>query len=64
MPPPAAGTVLREVQDFLLAKQGGAAPLCMEHLRELGATYVQLLPVFDFASVDEGGQPGAVQLGL
>ena len=30
-------------------------PACMEHLAGLGVTHVQLLPVFDFGSVDEGG---------
>lgn len=30
-------------------------PLCMEHLKSLGVTHVQLLPFFDYASVDEAG---------
>ena len=33
----------------------GRLPLCMEHLVSLGVTCVQLLPIFDFGSVDEGG---------
>ena len=33
----------------------GRLPACMEHLRGLGVTHVQLLPIFDFASVEEGG---------
>ncbi|MDE6280287.1 MAG: type I pullulanase, partial [Oscillospiraceae bacterium] len=33
----------------------GRLPVCMEHLRSLGVTHVQLLPIFDFNSVDEGG---------
>lgn len=32
----------------------GRPPLCMEHLKRLGITHVQLLPIFDFGSVDEG----------
>ncbi len=31
----------------------GGAPALIDHLKELGVTYVQLLPVCDFASVDE-----------
>ncbi len=41
----------------------GRPPVCMEHLRGLGVTYVQLLPIFDFASVDEGGSPGQFNWG-
>ena len=33
----------------------GRLPLCMAHLKNLGITHVQLLPIFDFATVDEGG---------
>ena len=33
----------------------GRLPLCMEHLKSLGVTHVQLLPFFDFGSVDEAG---------
>ena len=33
----------------------GRLPRCMAHLKELGITHVQLLPFFDFGSVDEGG---------
>jgi len=33
----------------------GRPPLCMEHLRSLGVTHVQLMPIYDFATVDEGG---------
>lgn len=31
----------------------GTHPTCLAHLRRLGVTYVQLMPVFDFGSVDE-----------
>ena len=33
----------------------GSPPFCMEHLRSLGVTHVQLMPIFDFGSVDEAG---------
>lgn len=33
----------------------GRLPRCMEHLRTLGVTHVQLLPIYDFGSVDEEG---------
>jgi len=33
----------------------GPLPRCMEHLCSLGVTHVQLMPVFDFGSVDEAG---------
>ncbi|MGN0707634.1 MAG: type I pullulanase [Faecalibacterium sp.] len=32
----------------------GIHPTCMAYLRRLGVGYVQLMPIFDFASVDEG----------
>lgn len=33
----------------------GEHPACLAYLRELGITHVQLMPVYDFGSVDEGG---------
>jgi type I pullulanase len=33
----------------------GRLPLCMSHLKNLGVTHVQLLPIADFATVDEDG---------
>ena len=33
----------------------GRPPRCVEHLRSLGVTHVQLMPIFDFGSVDETG---------
>ena len=41
----------------------GRLPACMEYLRGLGVTHVQLLPIFDFASVDEGGSRGQFNWG-
>lgn len=31
-------------------------PVCIRHLTELGITHVQLMPFFDYASVDEAGE--------
>jgi len=33
----------------------GRCPRCMEHLCSMGVTHVQLMPIFDFGSVDEAG---------
>ncbi len=40
---------------FSWRDEEGRLPVCMEHLKSLGVTHVQLLPIFDFATVDEGG---------
>lgn len=40
---------------FSWRDQNGKLPLCMEHLTRLGVTHVQLMPIFDFGSVDEAG---------
>ena len=41
----------------------GRLPLCMQYLKELGVTHVQLLPIYDFGSVDEGGDPSQFNWG-
>lgn len=33
----------------------GRLPTCLDYLKELGITHVQLLPVYDYGSVDESG---------
>lgn len=33
----------------------GEHPTCLDYLKELGVTHIQLMPVFDYGSVDEGG---------
>lgn len=33
----------------------GKQPTCLDYLKRLGVTHVQLMPVFDFGSVDEAG---------
>lgn len=35
----------------------GKHPTCLAYLKELGVTHVQLMPVFDYGSVDESGGP-------
>ncbi|MDE7004667.1 MAG: type I pullulanase, partial [Oscillospiraceae bacterium] len=40
---------------FSWRDEAGRLPLCMEHLKGLGVTHVQLLPIYDFGSVDEEG---------
>ena len=48
---------------FAWTDPDGEPPLCMAHLKELGVTHVQLLPIFDFGSVDEGGDAGQFNWG-
>ncbi|MGN0996019.1 MAG: type I pullulanase, partial [Candidatus Ventricola sp.] len=36
---------------------GRRRPTCLAYLRRLGVTHVELMPVFDFGSVDEAGDP-------
>ena len=31
----------------------GTFPTCLDYLKRLGVGYVQLMPIFDFGSVDE-----------
>ena len=35
----------------------GVHPTCLDYLKELGVTHVQLMPAFDYGSVDEAGSP-------
>ena len=48
---------------FAWRDKEGRPPVCMEHLRSLGVTHVQLLPIFDFGSVDEAGGDGQFNWG-
>ena len=41
----------------------GDCPTCLNHLKHLGATHVQLMPVYDYGSVDEAGDPDAFNWG-
>ena len=40
---------------FTIDGTNGEYPTCMKYLKELGVTHVQLLPFFDYGSVDEAG---------
>ncbi len=41
----------------------GAWPTGLDYLKQLGVTYVQLMPVYDFGSVDETGDDGQFNWG-
>ncbi len=38
-------------------------PTCLAYLRRLGVTHVQLMPIYDYGSVDEGGDPSQFNWG-
>ena len=41
----------------------GACPTCLNHIKKLGVTHVQLMPIYDYGSVDEAGDPAAFNWG-
>lgn len=41
----------------------GRRPTCLAHMKHLGVTHVQLMPVYDYATVDEGGDPQSFNWG-
>ncbi len=41
----------------------GECPTCLNHVKQLGATHIQLMPVYDYGSVDEQGSPDAFNWG-
>lgn len=41
----------------------GKHPTCLAYMKELGVTHVQLMPAFDYGSVDEGGDPAGFNWG-
>lgn len=41
----------------------GIHPTCLAYVKELGVTHVQLMPAFDYGSVDEGGDPAEFNWG-
>lgn len=41
----------------------GEQPTCINYVRQLGATHVQLMPVYDYGSVDEAGTGDAFNWG-
>ena len=50
-------------QDNATLDGAGERPTGLAYLRGLGVTHVQLMPVFDYGSVDEGGDPDAFNWG-
>ena len=44
-------------QDHTTLNGDGVHATCLSYLKELGVTHVQLMPVYDFGSVDESGDP-------
>ena len=41
----------------------GECPTCINHVKRLGATHIQLMPIYDYGSVDEAGDPDAFNWG-
>ena len=41
----------------------GECPTCINHVKRLGANHIQLMPVYDYGSVDEAGDPNAFNWG-
>ncbi len=41
----------------------GKVATCLNHVKQLGATHIQLMPVYDYGSVDEAGNPDAFNWG-
>ena len=41
----------------------GVHPTCMNHVKRLGVTHIQLMPVYDYGSVDEEGEDDAFNWG-
>ena len=50
-------------QDTTLHRDG-VHPTGIRYLQDLGVTYVQLMPSYDYGSVNEAGEPDGVQLGV
>ena len=47
------GRYLAFAQQDATLQWDGVHPTCLSHLRRLGVSYVQLMPIFDFGSIDE-----------
>ena len=48
------GKYMAFTQQNTTLAEDGVHPTCLSYLRRLGVGYVQLMPIFDFATVDEG----------
>jgi len=51
------GKYLALCQEGTTLDNAGERPTCLSYLKRLGVTHVQLMPVYDYGSVDEGGGP-------
>ncbi len=51
------GKYLALTQEGTTLHGDGVHPTCLDWVRRLGVTHVQLMPVYDYGSVDEGGDP-------
>ena len=47
------GKFLAFTQQGTTLSSDGIHPTCLNYLKRLGVSYVQLMPIFDFGSVDE-----------
>ena len=57
VPPKYRGKFKALCQEHTTLNGDGEHPTCLSYLKELGVTHVQLMPAFDYGSVDEGGDP-------
>lgn len=57
------GKFLALCQDDTTLDGKGEIPTCVNHVKRLGVTHIQLMPVYDYGSVDEAGAPDAFNWG-
>ena len=53
--PELRGKYLAMCQESTTLNGDGKRPTCLNYLKRLGVTHIQLMPVYDYDSVDEGG---------
>lgn len=56
VPPELRGKYLALCQEGATLDGDGKHPTCLDYVKRLGVTHVQLMPVYDYASVDEGSE--------
>lgn len=57
------GKYLGLTEDQTTLREDGIHPTGLAYLKSLGITHVQLMPIFDFGSVDEAGDPDGFNWG-
>ncbi len=57
------GKFLALTQEGTTLNGDGVHPTGLDYLKDLGITHVQLMPVYDYGSVDEAGDPGQFNWG-